>query len=96
MVSTENIRRLHALFSGRVQGVGFRYTVCRIAEGLDITGFVRNLWDGDVELVAEGAESVLSDFLYRIRNSQLRRYIAGDHVRWEKPTGEFERFGAAF
>jgi acylphosphatase len=96
MNSTDKARRLHALFSGRVQGVGFRYTVCRIADSFDVSGLVRNLWDGDVELVAEGTETVLSDFLFRIRNSPLRKYISRESVKWEEPTGEFERFGVAF
>lgn len=87
--------RMHALFSGRVQGVGFRYSVCRMAEVFSVTGFVRNLWDGNVELVAEGAENVLGDFLREIRNSPLRRYISSDRVDWETPTGEFDRFGVS-
>lgn len=89
-------RRLHVLFTGRVQGVGFRFTVCRIAEGFAVTGFVRNLGDGDVELVAEGMEQDLSAFLCDIRNSQLKRYIAQDRVDWVSATGEFERFGVSF
>ncbi len=42
------------IFRGNVQGVGFRYTAIRIAENYDVTGYVRNLPNGDVELVAEG------------------------------------------
>lgn len=96
MDSDRRTKRLHAIFSGRVQGVGFRYTVCRIATSFDITGFVRNLWDGDVEVVAEGSEMTLTDFLHRIRSSQLCTYISGDLVTWEDPTGEFDRFGVAY
>lgn len=87
---------MHVRFTGRVQGVGFRYTVCRIAEHFNVTGFVRNLWDGDVELVAEGLEAVLSDFLHDIRNSELKRYVTQDRMSWETATGEFERFGVSF
>ncbi len=96
MGSDKDMTRMHALFSGRVQGVGFRFAVCRIAGNLDVTGFVRNLWDGDVEIVAEGADHDLSDFLQQIRNSQLKQYIVRDMVTWEKPTGEFEQFGVSF
>ena len=92
----ETPKQLHALFSGRVQGVGFRFTVCRIAERFSVTGFVRNLENGDVELVAEGAEPELSDFIYDIRNSQLRRYIMQDRVSWKSATGAFDRFGVSF
>jgi len=53
---SENERyRLHAFVKGRVQGVGFRYFVLQSVEGLDLTGWVRNLYDGLVEVVAEGA-----------------------------------------
>jgi acylphosphatase len=89
-------KQLYGLFSGHVQGVGFRFTVCRIAEGFSITGYVRNLGNGDVELVAEGAEPELSEFIYAIRNSQLRRYIVQDRVTWKAATGEFDRFGVSF
>ena len=89
-------QQLHALFSGRVQGVGFRFTVCRIAERFAVTGYVRNLGDGDVELVAEGTAPELSGFICEIRNSQLKRYIVQDHVTWRTAAGAFDRFGISF
>lgn len=89
-------KQVHGLFSGHVQGVGFRFTVCRIAEDYSVTGYVRNLANGDVELVAEGAEPELSDFICAIRNSQLKRYIMQDRVTWKTATGEFDRFGVSF
>lgn len=89
-------KRVHVVFSGRVQGVGFRFTVCRIAESQEVAGFVRNLWDGNVELVAEGTEQSLVDFLREIRNSQLSKYITNERLKWDSFTGEFDRFGVAF
>ncbi|MBY0523806.1 MAG: acylphosphatase [Gemmataceae bacterium] len=53
----------HVHYSGRVQGVGFRYTARKIAAGFAVTGYVRNLRDGRVELVAEGEASVVDAFL---------------------------------
>ena len=94
MESTQ--KQLHALFSGRVQGVGFRFTVCRIAERFSVTGFVRNLSNGEVELLAEGTEADLVDFIYEIRNSQLKHYIVQDRVTWKTATGAFNRFGVSF
>ena len=47
-------KTLQAFYEGRVQGVGFRYTARRIAAGFDVAGYVRNLADGRVELVASG------------------------------------------
>lgn len=55
--------RSRSLYSGRVQGVGFRYTAQRLAEGFPVVGFVRNLPDGRVELVAEGEPEVVEAFL---------------------------------
>jgi acylphosphatase len=63
-MSTE---RRRALYSGRVQGVGFRFTAQRIARERSVAGYVRNLPDGRVELVSEGTPEVLDDFLGAIR-----------------------------
>ena len=54
---------LHAIVSGDVQGVGFRAHTSRIARSLGITGWVRNREDGSVEVVAEGAKTVLQELL---------------------------------
>lgn len=51
--------RKHIRFGGRVQGVGFRYTACYIARTLGLTGWVRNLWDGDVEMEVQGQPEVI-------------------------------------
>jgi acylphosphatase len=96
MASGGTNKRLNMVFSGRVQGVGFRYTVCRVAKPLAVTGFVRNLWDGDVEVVAEGPEQELVDLHNAIRASGLGRNIEDERVRWETATGEFKQFGITF
>ena len=54
--------RMQIFYSGRVQGVGFRYTVKKVVSGFEVTGTVRNLPDGRVELIAEGAKDELSAF----------------------------------
>ena len=46
--------RKHFYFSGRVQGVGFRFQACMIARSLNLTGYVQNLWDGRLEIEAQG------------------------------------------
>jgi acylphosphatase len=58
--------RKRILYAGRVQGVGFRYTTQGIARGFPVAGYVRNLPDGRVELVAEGEGSEVSAFLARV------------------------------
>ncbi len=89
-------RRVHALFSGRVQGVGFRFTVCQLAGEYAVTGYVRNLPDGNVEMVAEGSEQELSDLVRAVQESRPGRYIVGTHLGWEPPTGQYDHFGVAF
>jgi acylphosphatase len=58
---------IHAYVSGRVQGVGFRYTCCHEAQCLGLSGWVRNEWNGDVEVWAEGSAEKLDRFLQWLR-----------------------------
>jgi acylphosphatase len=74
--------RRHVYYSGRVQGVGFRMVSHQLARGFDISGYVRNLPDGRVELVAEGPEAEVSRFL-----AAIRREFAG-MIRSEQATTE--------
>jgi acylphosphatase len=89
-------KRAHVFYSGRVQGVGFRYTVRELACGYEVTGFVRNLPDGRVELVAEGEQKEVRAFLDCIRSGELSHYIRGADEQWTEPTGEFRRFEIRF
>ena len=66
---------IQIFFEGNVQGVGFRYSVKQIAKGFDITGAVRNLRDGRVELLATGEEDEVRAFLDAIAQSELRAHI---------------------
>jgi acylphosphatase len=61
--------RSTVIFRGRVQGVGFRYTACRIADGFDVTGWVRNEPDGAVTCVAEGEEGEVERFLVMLNQA---------------------------
>jgi acylphosphatase len=62
-------------YEGSVQGVGFRYTVRQIATGFDVTGWVRNLRDGRVEMQINGADDEVRAFLDAIDQSELRAHI---------------------
>jgi len=66
---------LQVFYEGHVQGVGFRWTVRHIATGFDITGWVRNLPDGRVELQANGEESEVLAFIDAIKTSELASHI---------------------
>ena len=78
-------------FSGHVQGVGFRYTVLDIAKGLDVTGFLRNLPDGRVQLVVEGDEAEIARLIERI-GEKMEGFIRNRTDLDAPPTGEFRDF----
>lgn len=67
-------------YEGRVQGVGFRYTVKRTAMGYEVVGWVRNLPDGRVEMLASGERAELDDFLDAIRHGELAGHIASESL----------------
>ena len=90
------MKRLRAVFRGSVQGVGFRYTVERLARHFSVTGFVKNLRSGQVELVAEGDVDVLKDFLAAVREGDLKDYIRDVDTDWPSATGEFNAFQVHF
>lgn len=88
-------KQIHVFYSGRVQGVGFRFTAEDIARGMDATGWVKNLRDGRVELVVEAEEGRLKEFLERI-SQYFSKYIQDTDIQWLPATGEFKDFGIKF
>ena len=87
-----NRRQLRVFYTGRVQGVGFRYTVKTVASGFDVVGTVRNLPDGRVELVSEGQPEELDAFRAAIREAGLAGFIRQEAPEWAEPTNEFRGF----
>lgn len=86
------LARLHAIVSGIVQGVNFRYYTSREAERLGVKGWVANREDGTVEVVAEGSRpdlERLQDWLRHGPPSAQVDYVQAD---WEQATGEFVSF----
>lgn len=79
-------------YSGSVQGVGFRYTAKTVATGFEITGIVRNLSDGRVELTAEGARAELEAFRQAVRDTGLAGFIRDEKVTWSEAQNEFRGF----
>lgn len=87
-----NRKQMHIFYTGNVQGVGFRYTVKTVATGFEVTGTVRNLADGRVELVAQGQKEELEAFRQGIREAGLEHFIAKEEARWNDATGQYRGF----
>lgn len=85
-------QRMTVFYSGRVQGVGFRYTVKSITPGFEITGTVRNLDDGRVELIAEGEREELDAFRQAVRESGLGGLIQREEEVLGPAAGGFRGF----
>lgn len=82
-------------FTGRVQGVGFRYTACSVAGRYDLTGYVKNLRDGAVECLAEGAPHQIDTFLSDLAE-RMGGYIHEIVQEKHKFTGAFPDFAVRF
>ncbi len=85
-------KRLHAVVSGNVQGVGFRYFVLYTAEQFSLAGFVRNTEDDCVEVVAEGEEQKLKEFLELLQRGPSYALVKKVSANWLDATGEFSSF----
>lgn len=85
------MQRQTCVFSGRVQGVGFRYTVQNIAQQHDVNGYVRNLPDGRVELVMEGPATEIDQVVQAV-SQRMDGFIAKCVSDKAPATGEFEHF----
>ncbi|MDO4961104.1 MAG: acylphosphatase [Eubacteriales bacterium] len=89
MSDTKKIIRREYKFTGYVQGVGFRYRARHFADGLGITGWVMNEWDGSVLMQAQGTEAQLNELLTQINRGS---YISIDRIEYkELPTEDTER-----
>lgn len=88
-------QRSETYYNGRVQGVGFRYTTAQLAADFRVTGYVKNLADGGVLLVAEGDADELDRFGKAIE-THLGRYIEDRRTHVGEPTGEFDDFGIRY
>lgn len=78
--------RVHIIVEGLVQGVGFRWFVYRHAEALGITGWVRNLYDGNVEIEAEGERSLLEEFIKQVKIGPRSARVTNLKIEWKERT----------
>jgi acylphosphatase len=89
-------KRLHVIVHGRVQGVNFRASTIRKSASLGVTGWVRNLRDGTVEVTAEGQEQDLNALIAFLREGPPAANVTNVDTRWKPATGEFDEFQVRF
>ena len=87
-----NISRLHAIIEGHVHGVGFRAFALRWASDLGLTGWVRNRWNGTVEVVAEGKRADLDQLASALQRGPSSGRVTNVQYKWIEATGEFDSF----
>ena len=88
-------KKAHVYYSGRVQGIGLRYTLQDIANYQKVLGWVKNLDDARVEVVAEAEEDILNSFLQQV-NQHFSQYIKDVNIAWLPASGEFRDFSVKF
>lgn len=86
------MKRIHMTVSGRVQGVFYRDTVRRKAYEIGVKGYVRNLSNGDVEIIAEGNDNQLRELVEFCKNDPGYSKVGEVKVKEEKVSGEFSEF----
>lgn len=86
------VDRLHVFITGRVQGVGFRYSTARQANALGLTGWVRNLPDDRVEAEFEGPKMALDDMLDWCRSGPALAGVTDVELQWESGEARYDRF----
>jgi len=91
-MTNQELVRLHAIVAGRVQGVGFRYFTQERATFLGLTGWVRNRWNGTVEVIAEGSKADIEVLLKTIQRGPRMGTTQNVKFDWLEATGEFSSF----
>jgi acylphosphatase len=92
LMSPEDTIRLHVIVEGRVQGVGFREFVLRNALSLDLSGWVRNVHNGNVEVLAEGNRHALENLQDFLRQGPSAATVTNLQLDWSEASGEFTTF----
>ena len=88
--------RVHIVVSGKVQGVFFRHHTKEAADELSLYGWVRNLRNGDVELIAEGYKDDLDKFVEKVQKGSPFAIIRDVKAEWSDYLGEYDRFSVRF
>ncbi len=90
------MEEFHARVSGRVQMVMYRDFTARKARKLGITGYVKNLSDRTVEVVAQGEKSALETLIAKLHRGSILSHVESVDVEWRTPTEQFDSFKIAF
>ena len=83
---------IHCVITGKVQGVAYRTYVQESATELDLVGYVKNMTDGSVEVVAQGGPDILKDFVEYLHEGSLLSKVEGVAVDWRSPSATFSEF----
>jgi len=84
---------VHIVAKGLVQGVGFRYFIFRQAVAYGLTGFARNLVNGDVEVVAEGDRSLIEELIKDVKRGPRASHVTEIELAWREPSESYPNFG---
>lgn len=90
------IRAARFVVTGRVQGVGFRYSACRVAKGFGVRGWVRNRADGSVEIVAEGNPRALDRLALWLKRGPTGAYVSELISEPLEYTGQYRSFAVRY
>ena len=92
MKTSQTQGAIHAIVEGRVQGVGFRAHVAQVAQSLDLTGWVRNKGENQVEVWAEGSQVNLDTLLAYLQRGPNMAYVSNVQVDRPQPEGKYSQF----
>ena len=84
--------RAEILVNGLVQGVGFRYFVMREAEKLNLMGYVKNLYTGEVLSVVEGEKIFVEEFFLKLKVGPMYAHVKNASIQWSEYKSEFSTF----
>ena len=88
--------RAEIVVNGLVQGVGFRYFVIREAQKLELNGYVKNLYTGEVLTIVEGEKAVVEEMVKKLRVGPIHASVKSCKVDWQEPKNEFTEFEVKF
>jgi len=88
----KNNQRLHVIIKGIVQGVGFRFFVLSLGKEKNLRGWVRNLYNGNVEVLAEGPREELEDLLEKLKTGPPSAQVIDTEIQWDVFKGDLPPF----